>query len=107
MKMVSLTSFWEMKIEELKAEGRFSTAYIYKYALRTLAEFVGGGEIFFGAVSRGWLRKFQAYLEEKQRKYNTISTYLRVLRAVYNRAVDERLIEGEYRLFSGLKMGVA
>lgn len=48
MKMVSLTSFWEMKIEELKAEGRFSTAYIYEYALRTLAEFVGGGEIFSG-----------------------------------------------------------
>lgn len=107
MKMVSLTSFWEMKIEELKAEGRFSTAYIYEYGLRALTEFVGGGEIFFGAVSRVWLRKFQAYLEEKQRKYNTISTYLRVLRAVYNRAVDERLIEGEYRLFSGLKMGVA
>lgn len=57
MKMVSLTSFWEMKIEELKAEGRFSTAYIYEYALRTLAEFVGGGEIFFGGGKPGMVEE--------------------------------------------------
>ena len=94
-------------MEELRQEGRFSTAYSYRYALRAITDFVGGGEIFFGALTRRWLKRFQRHLEDLQRSYNTISTYVRALRAVYNRAVDRGLIAGEYRLFAGMKTGVS
>lgn len=53
------------------------------------------------------MKRFQEYLDDLQRSYNTISTYVRVLRAVYNRAVDCGLIAGEYRLFAGMKTGVS
>lgn len=75
--------------------------------MAAVTDFVGGGEIFFGALTRCWLKRFQAYLEDLQRSYNTISTYVRALRAVYNRAVDRGLIAGEYRLFAGMKTGVS
>lgn len=107
MEQKSFTDFMYGVIDELKQEERFSTAYIYKYALRAVTDFVGGGEIFFGALTRRWLKRFQEYLEDLQRSYNTISTYLRVLRAVYNRAVDRGMINGEYRLFAGMKTGVS
>lgn len=94
-------------MDELRQEERFSTACIYRYALRAVTDFVGGGEIFFGAPTRRWLKRFQRYLEDLQRSYNTISTYVRVLRAVYNRAVDRGLIAGECRLFAGMKTGVS
>lgn len=107
MKQKSLTGFMHEVIEELCCQERFATAHIYRYTLRAFTEFVGGGVIYFGGISRRSLRNFQTYLEDRQRSYNTISTYLRVLRAVYNRAVDCELIRGEFRLFSGLKTGVA
>lgn len=105
--MVSLTKFMTLIIEELEQEGRYSTAHIYGYALKAFTHSQGGGEIFFGALTRGTLKHFQQDLENKQCSYNTISTYLRVLRAVYNRAIDRLLIPGEMRLFSGLKTGIA
>lgn len=105
--MVSLTKFMTSVIEDLKQEGRYSTAYIYNYALCAFTACQGGGEIFFNALTRRSLRRFQQYLEDHQRSYNTISTYIRALRAIYNRAVDRELIPGEMRLFSGLKTGIA
>lgn len=107
MEQRSFSGFMLDVMKELEAEGRFSTAYIYRYALRAVTDFVGGGEIFFGALTRRWLKRFQRHLEDLQRSYNTISTYVRALRAVYNRAVDRGLIAGEYRLFAGMKTGVS
>ena len=106
MEQVSFTGFMNEVIEELRREGRYSTAHIYKYALYAVTGFVGGGEIFFGALTRHWLKRFECHIEGLQRSYNTISTYVRVLRAVYNRAVDRELIRGEFRLFAGMKTGV-
>lgn len=103
MKQNSLTDFINEVIVELQQEGRFATAYIYKYALRAFTQSVGGGEIFWGGLNRGALRRFQTYLEDLQKSYNTISTYIRALRAVYNRAVDRGLVAGEFRLFANLK----
>lgn len=106
MKSESLTNFMSRVISDLRLEGRHGTAYVYEYALRAFTEFVGGGEIFFSAVSRRWLKRFEERLRERLKSWNTVSTYLRMLRAVYNRAVDSGLIAGEYRLFSGVFTGV-
>jgi len=106
MEQNSLIDFMNGVIVELQREGRYATAYIYKYALRAFMQSVGGGEIFWGGLNRYALRHFQAYMEKQQKSYNTISTYIRALRAVYNRAVDRGLLPGEFRLFSNLKTGV-
>ena len=106
MKQNSLTDFMNEVIVELQQEGRFATANIYKYALRAFTQSVGGGEIFWGGLNRRALHRFQTYLEDLQKSYNTISTYIRALRAVYNRAVDRGLVAGELRLFANLKTGV-
>ena len=99
MRQKSLTDFMNEVIKDLCEQGRFATAHVYKYALRSFTEFVGGGSIYFGAFSTRSLRRFQTYMEERQLSYNTISTYLRSLRAVYNSAVDADLVRGEFRLF--------
>lgn len=106
MKQNSLTGFMNEVIVELQQEGRYATAYIYKYALMAFTQSIGGGEIFWGGLNRYALRHFQVYMENRQKSYNTISTYIRALRAVYNRAVDRGLVAGKFRLFANLKTGV-
>lgn len=58
-------------------------------------------------MNRRSLHHFQTYLENRQKSYNTISTYIRALRALYNRGVDCGEVSGEYRLFANLKTGVS
>lgn len=105
-KMRSFTGYMLQVIEELKLEERFGTAHVYRYALRAYTDFAHGGEIFFGALSRRSLKRFENYLRDKLCSWNTVSTYLRALRSVYNRAVDADFISGEYRLFSAVFTGV-
>lgn len=104
-KPISFTDFMLRVIDDLNAEERFSTAHVYFYALQAYKKFVGGGEIFFGSINRYSLKRFESYLTDGQKKWNTISTYTRALRSVYHRAVDAEIIGGEYRLFSGVFTG--
>ncbi len=105
-KPLSFTDYLLGVIEDLKLEERFGTAHVYQYALRAFTEFVGGGEVFFGGLTRRSLKLFERHLRDKLCSWNTVSTYVRSLRAVYNRAVDAELIPGEFRLFSGVFTGV-
>ena len=107
MKQHSFTDFVYEVIGELRQENRFATAYIYHYALQAFTASVGGGKIFWGGLNRRSLCKFQYYLEKEQKSYNTTSTYIRALRAIYNRAVDRGAVAGECRLFVNLKTGVS
>lgn len=103
---ISYTAYMQRAIALLKAEERFGTAHIYFYALRSYTGFVGGGEVYFGALNRQALKRYEAYLLERSHSWNTVSTYVGALRAVYNRAVDEEVIAGDYRLFSNVFTGV-
>lgn len=103
----SFTDFAVRVMRGLRQESRFSTAYIYRYALQAFTASIGGGTIFWGGVNRRSLHHFQTHLENRQMSYNTISTYIRALRALYNRGVDCGEVPGEYRLFSNLKTGVS
>ena len=49
---------------------------------------VGKKILFFSEVTSEWLKGFEVYLRSRGCSWNTVSTYLRTFRAVYNRAVD-------------------
>lgn len=101
----SFTDFMLQVIDDLEKEERYSTAHVYRYALHAFTTFVGGGEVFFGGISRHSLTRFEKFMIEQLRAWNTISTYVLALRSVYHRAVDSGVIGGEYRLFSGVYTG--
>lgn len=76
-KMKSFTSYMFHVMEELELEERFGTLHVYRYALRAFTGFVGGGEIFFGALSRRSLKLFERHLRDRLCSWNTVSTYTR------------------------------
>ena len=83
MKQNSLTDFINEVIVELQQEGRFATAYIYKYALRAFTQSVGGGEIFWGGLNRGAFASFPdlsgRFAEELQHYFHLYSCVARGL----------------------------
>ena len=59
----------------------------------------------FAELTPSWLKAFQNYLLSRQLQWNSISTYMRMLRAVYFRAVDQGLVSAWPRLFHGVYTG--
>lgn len=106
METKTFTEFLKENIRELKQEGRYGTAYVYLYTLKAMTVFAKTDTLLFKDITREKMIKFQKHLRDRQLSWNTVSTYARVIRATYNRAVDEGLIKGEYRLFSGIYTGV-
>ena len=78
----------EFYIGRLRKEGRHSTAHVYKNALFSFSKFCGTSNVSFRQVTRERLRRYGQYLYEYGLKPNTISTYMRMLRSIYNRGVE-------------------
>lgn len=72
----------------LRAAARFSSAKSYQDALNSLIRFFGRDEIAYGDITRANLRRYQDDLLRRGRSWNTVSTYMRRVRCVYNQAVD-------------------
>lgn len=98
--------FMNKTIDELKDEKRYGTAHIYQSTLNAFSEFCGCEVIYFHQLNRANLKEFETYLRDKQLSWNTVSTYMRTLRATYNKAVDKKIITENSRLFHHVYTGV-
>ncbi|WP_172504100.1 phage integrase SAM-like domain-containing protein, partial [Bacteroides acidifaciens] len=96
----------ELYIGRLREEGRHSTAHVYKNALFSFSKFCGMSNVSFRQVTRGRLRCYGQYLYECGLKPNTISTYMRMLRSIYNRGVEAGNTPYVPRLFGDVYTGV-
>ena len=96
----------ELYIGRLRKEGRHSTAHVYKNALFSFSKFCGMNNVSFRQVTRERLRCYGQYLYECGLKPNTISTYMRMLRSIYNRGVEAGSAPYVPRLFHDVYTGV-
>ena len=110
--MPDLASYMQTVIEQLEADKKRSAAHTYTYALKSIAEFYGGAgmpmpvdEVF----TPGRLKEYEEWMrregmrkrkrEPKGLSLNTISTYMRNLKAVYHRMVGEKVLPYNPKLF--------
>lgn len=78
--------------DETAREGRPRTARGYLTAARRFVEFNGGYDIRHDAITSETIIMFERALEDEELTPNTISFYMRTLRAIYNRAVAECIL---------------
>ena len=91
--------------DRLQSQERLGTAHVYRSTLNRINEFMEGKHLPFEDITPSWLQTFQNYLLKQMLNWNTVSTYMRMLRAVYYRAVDEGLAPFRPRLFKGVYTG--
>ena len=96
----------EFYIGRLRKEGRHSTAHVYKNALFSFSKFCGTSNVSFRQITRERLRRYGQYLYECGLKPNTISTYMRMLRSIYNRGVEAGNAPFVPRLFHEAYTGI-
>ena len=74
-------------IGRLREEGRYSTAHVYQSAIFSFSKFCGTCNVSFRQITRECLRLYEEHLCERGLKPNTVSTYMRMIRSIYNRGV--------------------
>lgn len=92
-----LFPFMREIIEQLKEDGKTRTGETYTTALNSFIRFRGGRDTMFEEMDSPLMKAYQTFLEmEEHVSRNTVSFYMRILRAVYNRAVEEEIIPQRY-----------
>ena len=92
----SLFSFMQGVIGQLKWLNRIRTSETYTATLSSFMKFRDGQDILLCEIDSDTMMLYEAWLKGKGICPNTISFYMRILRAVYNCAVEKELVEQRY-----------
>ncbi|MCS2314153.1 site-specific integrase [Phocaeicola vulgatus] len=86
-------NFMENVIARLRRLNHIGTAKNYSAALGSFKRFRDNKDIPMEAIDQITMEDYQAYLKSASLTPNSISFYTRILRAVYNRAVEQGLVK--------------
>ncbi len=89
----SFFSFMKRVITQLKILNKHRTAENYITTLNSFSHFCNNEDLLLCEINSDLLMRYEAYLADRSIMKNTVSFYMRILRAVYNRAVEQKLIE--------------
>ncbi|MBR4591251.1 MAG: site-specific integrase [Bacteroidaceae bacterium] len=88
---VSLFSFWNNVIAQLKQLGKIRTSETYTATLKSFMAYRENQDVPLDGITSDMMLLYEAHLKARGVRMNTISFYMRIFRAVYNRAVDKGL----------------
>ena len=92
-KEASLFTFMHGVIAQLKQLGKIRTSETYTATLKSFMVFREEQDVPLDGITSDLMLLYEAYLKARGVRMNTISFYMRILRAVYNRAVEKGLAE--------------
>lgn len=101
----SFNAYISRQIVRLKRLGKIRTSETYTAALRSFSGFMNDKEVLFDQINADLIAEYEAYLKGRGNSPNTISFYMRILKAVYNRAVGDGLT-GQRHPFKSVYTGV-
>lgn len=78
-------------VKKLIRTGRISTAVSYHCSYVSLKKF--RGDVSFTAITTNYLAEYEIWLKGQDISKSTIGIYLRPLRAVFNEAIEEKIIK--------------
>lgn len=92
----SLAAFVRLIVAELTEQRKLRTAENYMASLKSFSTFLNGKDIKLKHIDAALMCRYEDYLYDRGITKNTISFYMRILRAAYNRAVDRQLVKQKY-----------
>ncbi len=87
----SFSYFMQSLSDDFKKVGKVRTSETYVAALRSFMAFRGNADVMVDSIDSEMIMLYEGYLKKRGLSMNTISFYMRILRAAYNRAVDRNL----------------
>ena len=88
----SLPSFVNQLRTQFLQQNKLRLAETYQSALNSFSLYINKVEILMEDIDSKMIEGYESYLKQKKLTLNTISFYMRILRAIYNRAVKSGAI---------------
>lgn len=101
----TLYNYMEKIIAKFKGNGRYTTACHYRATLNSFKRFRDNADIMLDELNSDTMEAYQAWLQQNGLIPNSISFYMRILRAVYKRAIEDEIVE-DYNPFKHVYTGV-
>lgn len=92
----SFLKFMQTVSIELRRLGKQRTYETYQSALSSFSKFLNGTELLLEDIDTTLMKAYEFWLKQHNLSLNTVSFYMRILRATYNRAVEQELIPQRY-----------
>lgn len=93
---ILLLDYMRTQVEQLRAANRLGTAKNYEKTMCSFGNFLGDVRLPLSALTEQVIADYNAFLVQRGLVRNSVSFYMRVLRAVYNKAVRQKLIEQQH-----------
>jgi site-specific recombinase XerD len=90
---VSFTKYAERVIADETNMGKIGNARSYQCAVNVLTTFAKGKDIAFHELTYSFIKKFESYHLAKGTSHNGLATYLKKIRAIYNKAIKDGIVE--------------
>lgn len=97
----SVFAGFERYVEQLKREGRAGTASSYQCAANALQSYHHRkAPLTYREVDPAWLKGFEQWMIGQGNSITTVGIYLRSLRSIYNRALEDGAVDREVYPFT-------
>ena len=93
---ILVLDYMRSQVEQLRATNRLGTAKNYEKTMSSFSEFLGDVRLPLSALTEQVITDYNSFLVQRGLVRNSVSFYMRVLRAVYNKAVRQKLIEQQH-----------
>jgi len=99
-----VSTCYQQAIEQLKKNKQVGTASNYELSLKSLIDFHKKKTLLLNDITPQWLRNYEHYmLDDKKRSPTTVGFYLRPLRAIFNTAIEDKIISKDFYPFGKRK----
>lgn len=95
-KELTLRTIMRRLVAQMKLNGQWCTAHNYQSTLNSLMLFRRHLDLPIDRLDAAFIQSYEAWLKRRGACRNTISFYMRILRAVYNRAVAVGMVAQRY-----------
>lgn len=101
----SLFNYMQSAIDRLRLNGKYNTAGNYLSTLNSFKAFRQGNDIMLDCLTPRVMEEYEVWLHGRGLSPNTSSFYMRIVRALYNRGVEEGIVDSS-NIFSRVYTGV-
>lgn len=86
---LSVFEYMSRQVARLERLGKERTAETYKQTLKSFVKYREGADLYFDMIDTDMIEQYERFMRMNHLCRNTSSFYMRILRCVYNRAVED------------------
>ena len=103
---VTFFTYMDEQIKYLQEHDRLGTSQNYLHCRKSFSTFLRGADLVFHALTEDLMLSYEYWLKKREVARNTVSFYMRILRSVYNKAVNARIVSIDNHPFDKVYTGI-